>query len=85
MIIQTETKEITSKMDSKLKELEPFLKVLDFKNTDKIPTFSELKKAYRDKMHLHPDKAGADSTEAFQEITEAVNAIFYFLVDNVDL
>ena len=79
-------------MAKTLKDLEPFLKVLDFKNFDKVPSFSDLKKAYRAKLHLHPDKASKDSTEndkkemthAFQEVSEAVHEIFFFLVENVE-
>ena len=79
-------------MTKTIKDLEPFLKVLDIKELDKAPSFSDLRKAYRNKLHLHPDKAGKDSTEedkrqlteAFQEVSEAVHEIFFFLVENVD-
>ena len=80
-------------MAKTLKDLEPFLKVLDFKNFDKVPSFSDLKKAYRAKLHLHPDKASKGSseeekkkmTEAFQEVSEAVHEIFFHLVENVEI
>ena len=80
-------------MSKTLKELEPFFKVLDWKELEKAPTFSELKKIYRAKLHLHPDKAGKGSseeekkkmTEAFQEVSEAVHEIFFHLVENVEI
>ena len=36
-------------------------------------------------MYLHPDKAGKESTENFQEISEAARIVFIFLVDNIKL
>ena len=67
---------------------EPFLRVLDLP-PDKVPTVEATRKAYRAKMHLHPDKAGegVDKTECntiFQAITEAVTIINLFLADYGD-
>ena len=71
-------------MSPKLKEIEQYLIKLELK-TDKIPTFADLKKNFRDQLHLHPDRAGKESTKDFQEITEAARKIFFFLVENQDL
>ena len=68
----------------KVKDIEPYLKTLQIR-TDRLPTFAELKKHYRDLMYLHPDKAGKESTENFQEISEAARIVFIFLVDNIKL
>ena len=56
-------------METKLKEIEVYLTKLKMK-TNKVPNFADLKKHYRDKCKLHPDPAGEESTEAFQEVTE---------------
>ena len=74
-------------MSEEFKEIEKYLKTL-LMRTDRIPTFAELKKHYRELMYLHPDKAaqtGKETTEEFQEISEAARIVFLFLVDNVDL
>ena len=68
-------------MAPNLEELAEFLPKLDMK-ADKIPTYTEYKKKYREKMHLHPDKAGKQSEEAFKEITEAANKIHAWITDN---
>ena len=54
-------------MSQKLEEIATFLVRLDLK-PDKVPTYTEYKKKYREKMFLHPDKAGKDSEEVFKEI-----------------
>ena len=56
-------------MNPKLADLVVFLTKLDME-PDKIPTLAEYKKKYRNKLHLHPDKAGKDSEDTFKEITE---------------
>ena len=43
----------------------------------RIPTMSEYRKAYREKLKAHPDKGG--DTTVFQGITEAALAIFQFI------
>ena len=73
-------------MNPRLREVEPFLAVLKMK-TDKAPSFEDLKKAYHDLLHLHPDKAGSseENTRIFQEITEAARKVFSFITNNPDL
>ena len=73
-------------MNPRLIEVEPFLAVLNMK-TDKPPSFEDLKKAYHDLLHLHPDKAGPgeENTRKFQEITEAARIVFHFITNNPDL
>ena len=60
--------------------------VLNMK-TEKVPSYNDLKKAYHDLLHLHPDKTGPgeENTKRFQEITEAVRIVFLFLTNNPDL
>ena len=66
---------------SDLAGLEPFLAVLDLPTT-KVPTVEATRKAYRAKMHLHPDnnKKPGDS-EVFKAITQAVLVINLFIAD----
>ena len=71
-------------MNKKLEEIEVYLSKLGMK-TDKVPSFSDLKTSFRKKLDQHPDKAGAESTKDFQEITEASRIVFLFLVQNPDL
>jgi len=66
---------------STLADLTPFLLVLRLP-ADKIPTMKEAKVAYRALMVMHPDKAGAEATTAFQNITEAARAVFTFIERN---
>ena len=68
----------------KLRSIARSLTILGLE-TDKVPSESEFRKAYKDLFHLHPDKAGADSTAKFQEITEAATDVFEFLTENVNL
>ena len=57
-------------MGSKLKDIEEALSKLGIKADKVVPNFADVKKAFRDKCHLlHPDRAGVDSTETFQEVT----------------
>ena len=69
---------------SKLEDISIFLSRLDLK-PDKVPTYAEYKKKYREKMHLHPDKAGSVTEEVFKEITEAAKKIHDFITENPDL
>ena len=71
-------------MHPKLKTLKPFLDKLGL-SADKIPSFGEYKQAYRDKLHLHPDKAGKENTKAFQEISEAAREVYAFIEENPKL
>ena len=71
-------------MIPKLKDIEAFLARLDLK-TDRFPTLSEFKKKYREKMNLHPDKAGEESTEIFKEITEAARTVFQLITEHPEL
>ena len=59
-----------------LSELKQFLPKLDL-NPNRIPTVQEYKKAYREKLKLHPDLGG--DTAVFQEITEAALFIWQFI------
>ena len=63
-------------MAADLSELKKFLPKLDL-NPNRIPTVQEYKKAYREKLKLHPDLGG--DTAAFQEITEAALFIWQFI------
>ena len=67
-----------------LRSLAKFLATLGLE-TDKIPSVSDFRKAYRGFMHLHPDKAGDDSLARFQEITEAAKEVFEFLTTTGNL
>ena len=73
-------------MNIKVKEIEVYLAVLALK-TDEVPSFDELKEAYRTLLHLHPDKTGPgeENNKVFQKITEAVRIVFQFLTDNPEL
>ena len=51
-------------------------------NPSRLPTVSEYKKAYREKLKNHPDKGG--DTAIFQGITEAVMAVWQFMAKNQD-
>ena len=68
----------------KLRSIARSLTILGLE-TDKVPSESEFRRAYKDLFHLHPDKAGADSTAKFQEITEAATDVFEFLTENGNL
>ena len=59
-----------------LDDIRDYLIRLDL-NPGRMPTMKEYKKAYRDKLKLHPDRGG--DTKVFQEITEAALAIFQFI------
>ena len=67
-----------------LRSLAKFLTTLGM-DTDKVPSVSDFRKAYRSHLHLHPDKAGQDSTPKFQEITEAAKEVFEFLTTTGNL
>ena len=67
-----------------LKPIIPFLAVLGLE-TDRVPSVSEFRNAYKDLFYLHPDKAGEKSTGKFQEITEAADKVFEFLTANGNL
>ena len=67
-----------------LKPIVGFLSVLGL-DTERVPSVTELRSAYRALLHLHPDKAGKDSTAKFQEITEAAQAVLEFLTLNTNL
>ena len=71
-------------MSEKLAEIAIFLKRLDLK-PDKVPTYAEYKKKYREKLHLHPDKAGSETEEVFKEITEAAKKIHDWITDHPEL
>ena len=61
-----------------LRSLAKFLSTLGL-DTNRIPSVSEFRTAYKGFFHLHPDKAGPDSNDKFQEITEAAKEVFEFL------
>ena len=71
-------------MHPKLKTLKPFLDKLGL-SADKIPSFGEYKQAYREKLNLHPNKAGKDNTKVFQEISEAAREVYAFIEENPKL
>ena len=64
-----------------LSEISEFLKTLGLPTT-KIPTVSEVRTKYRALLILHPDRAGAASTDDFQKITEAVRNILDFILNH---
>ena len=69
---------------SKLEDIGIFLSKLDMRQ-DRVPTYAEYKKKYREKMYLHPDKNGAETEDIFKEITEAAKKIHDWITDNPDL
>ena len=69
---------------TKLEDISIFLSKLDLKQ-DKVPTYAEYKKKYREKMHLHPDKAGRETEDEFKEITEAAKKIHDWITENPEL
>ena len=71
-------------MSEKLEDIAIYLSKLDLK-TDKIPTYAEYKKKYREKLHLHPDKAGSETEEVFKEITEAAKKVHEWITENAEL
>ena len=71
-------------MSQKLEEIRIFLVKLDLK-PDRIPTYAEYKKKYREKLFMHPDKAGSEHEEAFKEITEAANKVHEWIIENPEL
>ena len=70
--------------DRKLETIVKFLSVLGLE-TDRVPTVSEYRQAYKSLFSNHPDKAGAEATAKFQEITEAASKVLEFLSANRDL
>ena len=70
--------------DTKLQTIVKFLSVLRLE-TDRVPTLSEYRTAFKNLLTLHPDKAGNDTTGEFQAITEAARHVFEFLTQNTDL
>lgn len=64
-----------------LDSIRDFLVRLDL-NPSRLPTVSEYKKAYREKLKNHPDKGG--DTAIFQGITEASMAVWQFMATNQD-
>ena len=61
--------------------LKEYLAVLDL-TTEKVPTLEGARKAYRAKLHLHPDKQKGDEFEDhFKCITQAFRLISLFLAD----
>ena len=66
-------------MTPNLDSIKDFLARLDL-STSRIPTMTEYKKAYREKLKNHPDKGG--DTSVFQGITEAAMAIWKFMTEN---
>ena len=54
-------------------------------NTDRIPTFIEFRNAYKTLYFEHPDKAGAENTGKFQEITQSARKVLKFLTANPKL
>ena len=77
-------KNLKTKMSQKLEEIRIFLVKLDLK-PDRIPTYAEYKKKYREKLFMHPDKAGSEHEEAFKEITEAANKVHEWIIENPEL
>ena len=73
-----------AKMSQNLADIRIFLERLDLK-TDKVPTYAEYKKKYREKMFLHPDKAGSENEDMFKEITEAAKKVHEFITENPEL
>ena len=51
--------------------------------TNKVPNLTDFKKAYRSKLHLHPDKGG--ETDKFQEVSEAAIKVMEFITNNPEL
>ena len=49
--------------------------------THKLPTNKDVRKAFKDSLIMHPDRAGAASTSAFQEVTEAARVLLDYLAD----
>ena len=64
---------------SDISEIENFLILLEL-NPTRIPTVQEYKKAFREKLKLHPDLGG--DTAEFQEITEAARAVFEYITNH---
>ena len=58
---------------SSIDSIKEYLIKLDL-NPNRMPTLKEYKKAYREKLNLHPG-----DTALFQEITEAALAVFQFI------
>ena len=83
-VFEKEENSKENKMKEKLEEIAIFLAKLELK-TDRIPTYAEYKKKYREKLHLHPDKAGSESEDVFKEITEAAKKVHDWIIENPDL
>ena len=66
-------------MAPNLNSIRDFLVRLEL-STSRVPTMSEYKKAYREKLKNHPDKGG--DTSVFQGITEAAMAVWRFMTEN---
>ena len=73
---------------SGLEDIKKYIRILKLNDT-RVPTLGELKKAYKDLYFLHPDKnnkdRGEDTTKEFQEITEAVDKVSEFILQNPQL
>ena len=74
---------LSSKM-SDISEIQEYLAKLKMK-LDRVPTLADHKKAYKDLLSQHPDRAGKDATKDFQEITEAARNVLEFILNNPKL
>ena len=64
-------------MSHKAKEIEVYLSKLEL-SKEKVPTFYQLKKAYRDLLFQHPEE------HVLEEFSEAARIVFLFLVRNTE-
>ena len=74
---------MSEEVPADLQALAQYLQVLDLPLA-KVPTVEATRKAFRAKLKLHPDIAGAASNTIFQEITQAFRIINLFIADNSD-
>ena len=70
--------------DELLKKVERFLLILELP-TEKVPNLKEFKKAYRAKLHLHPNNVKGGDSEKFKEVAEAATKVMELITDNPEL
>jgi curved DNA-binding protein CbpA len=71
-------------MDTSILKKDLLILELEEKELDEV-TIKDVIKAYRKKaLRVHPDKAGKESTAAFQELNNSYERVLKYLVENYD-
>lgn len=68
----------------RLKKVEKYLLILELP-IEKVPNLTEYKKAYKAKLHLHPNNVKGGDSEKFKDVSEAARKVMEFITDNPEL